>query len=379
MKKLSKIISVILCIVLSVCMIEGGTLTSFATAKSEVDRLKKQQASDAATLKTLTSKISELSKKISQQNAKIDSINAKISANNAEIKKNQQETEKDKLEFKKRIRSIYMSNSESTVKVLLGSKSFSQFLQLSQLTSSVSSHDKKLMEDLAEKIRVLNEKNEENTNLLAEQKAIKASLDKDYSDLASQQNKAQSIYNKTTNDLKAAEAAYKREQEEMARRAAAAGGDTNPSPLAGTGTFIWPSKFYYVSAGYKSNDNVHKGKHDGIDIAGSNIMGSPIYAIASGTVSYVYNSCTHNYKKTSGGCGCGGNYGNYCQITHDGAASGFSSIYAHATSIIVSKGQHVKQGQVIGYVGTTGWSTGPHLHFGLYAGGSPVNPLKYLG
>ena len=58
--------------------------------------------------------------------------------------------------------------------------------------------------------------------------------------------------------------------------------------------------------------------------------------------------------------------------------NGFSTLYGHMSQIATSTGQYVTQGQTIGYVGSTGWSTAPHLHFTVYQGGSPVNPLNYL-
>lgn len=376
MKKTVKFISLILCAAIVFCLYGGPVL---ATSQADIDRLKEQQASDEAVLEALTARINELSAKIQGYNNEINRINGIIEENNAEIERLRQETEADKLKFQKRIRAIYMSNSESTVKILMGAKSFSQFLQLAQLTASVSAHDKKLMEDLSAKMKKLSDMNAENQKLLDEQKAVKADLDKDYAELERQQAEAQAIYDKTTGDLEEAEAAYEAEQEEMRRRAQQGGsGNWTPPQFQGSMGFVWPSVCYYISAGYQSNDSVHNGTHNGIDIAGSGIMGTPIYAIADGYVTYSYNGCTHNYGKYYG-CGCGGNYGNYCQINH-GTINGnnYSAVYGHATSIIVSTGEFVSQGQIIGYVGTTGWSTGPHLHLGLYENGYYVDPLWYF-
>lgn len=375
MKRKLRLISLVLCVSVFICCTLGGTVN--ATSQADIDRLKERQASDAAVLEAITARINELSAKISESNAEINRINGIIAANDAEIRRLGEETEADKLRFKKRLRSIYMSNSESTVKILLGAKSFAQFLQLSQLTASVSSHDKQLMEGLAAKMKALNDMNAENQNLLNEQKAIKAGLDKDYAELTRQQSEAQSIYDKTTGDLEEAQAAYEAEQEAMRRRAQGGGGWSAPQ-FQGSMGFVWPSVCYYISAGYQSNDSVHNGTHNGIDIAGGGIMGTPIFAIADGYVTYAFNGCPHNYGKYYG-CGCGGNYGNYCQINH-GTIKGnnYSAVYGHASSIIVSAGQFVQQGQIIGYVGTTGWSTGPHLHLGLYENGYYVDPSWYF-
>ena len=80
-----------------------------------------------------------------------------------------------------------------------------------------------------------------------------------------------------------------------------------------------------------------------------------------------------------GSCGCGGGYGNYVTINH-GTLNGntYVATYGHMVSTAVSPGTTVKKGQTIGYVGTTGWSTGYHLHFGLAVNGSWVNPMNYF-
>ena len=98
--------------------------------------------------------------------------------------------------------------------------------------------------------------------------------------------------------------------------------------------------------------------HSGMDIGAS--YGSPIYACASGTVT------TATY---------GTAYGYYVTINH---GNGFSTLYGHMTRYTVSSGQYVTRGEIIGYVGSTGWSTGPHLHLTMYYNGSLVNPLTYL-
>lgn len=98
--------------------------------------------------------------------------------------------------------------------------------------------------------------------------------------------------------------------------------------------------------------------HTGLDIGGT--AGEPIYAAKAGTVIFA---------------GWRGGYGNAVVIDHGG---GFSTLYAHQSQIGVSAGQLVAIGDVIGYVGSTGWSTGPHLHYELRLNGSPIDPLPYL-
>ncbi len=128
------------------------------------------------------------------------------------------------------------------------------------------------------------------------------------------------------------------------------------SPLAGTGTFIRPISGGYVSCAYGG----YRG-HVGVDLTMSGAYGKPVYATASGTVI---------------SAGWSGGYGKCVKLRH---ANGYTSWYAHMSSIDVSVGQSVYQGQQVGRIGSTGNSTGPHLHFELRINGSPVNPMRYIG
>ena len=152
----------------------------------------------------------------------------------------------------------------------------------------------------------------------------------------------------------------------------------NTSFVYDGGDFLWPVPGYYmITAGFQSNDPIHKGSHNGIDIAGSGIAGKPIIAISDGIVTKANNSCTHNYKKYSS-CGCAYGYGNYVTINH-GTKDGktYSVTYGHMTSTAVGVGATVKKGQTIGYVGTTGFSTGYHLHFAIAVNGVWRNPMNF--
>lgn len=134
------------------------------------------------------------------------------------------------------------------------------------------------------------------------------------------------------------------------------------TPPTATGSYIWPSKSsYHVTSkyGWRTIDLYGYAKfHAGIDIGAG--MGTPIYAADGGTV------IVSTYD---------GGYGNYVMLNH---GDGRSTLYGHMSSRGVSVGQTVKQGQVIGYCGSTGNSTGPHIHFEIRVNGGTVNPLNYF-
>lgn len=141
------------------------------------------------------------------------------------------------------------------------------------------------------------------------------------------------------------------------------GTDTTPSSQAPSSSgWIKPLKSYSITSAFGMRKHPVLGyerMHNGVDMSAP--AGTPIYAAKSGKVT------TASYQA--------GGAGNYVSINH---GDGFSSVYMHMTRYIVSKGQYVQAGQVIGYVGSTGISTGNHLHFGISYKGEYVNPMRYI-
>ena len=393
---LKRVITIVLCI----AMVVTSSLYTAAASKdqlnkdianlkqqasaiqSEINKLKAEKADQGAILAAIRKKIANTQAQIDRCNQEIASINSNINANKAEIAAKEAEIADDILEFKKRLSAMYMSNSDNSIQILLGAENFSDFLRLSQFTASMSARDKKLIEGLKAEIGVLNEKNAENEKLLKEQVSIKATIDEQQSELEAQENDAAAIYNNIAaeqasnqKDVDAINAEIKKLQKQLENQIASGNYSTFINPNTG---LQWPvSGFFRISAGFQSNDAVHKGHHNGIDIAGGGIAGQPIRAVADGYVTLVHNGCTHNYKKY-GNC-CGNGYGNYATVNHgtltvNGSSANYVAYYAHASKIVVSNGQYVKQGDIIGYVGTTGWSTGYHLQIGMLRNGGWINP-----
>lgn len=164
--------------------------------------------------------------------------------------------------------------------------------------------------------------------------------------------------------LRAEEARIKRVLARRAARARAAAAAASGGPVDSGGFLAYPVNGRVTSPfGYRRHPIYgYWGLHDGVDFATS--CGTPMYAAASGTViASIWSSV----------------YGNRLIVDHGYARGvGLATIYNHATSYVVGRGSHVKRGQLIGYIGTTGWSTGCHLHFTVMANGKAVDPMGWF-
>lgn len=353
--------------------------------QNDINQLKKDKANQQAVLTAIEKKIANTQEQVRTCNNIIRGINDKISANNAEIEKNNAEIEDTKLEFKRRIRAIHMSDSESSVKILLGAENFADYLQLAQMTATVSKHDKAIINKIADAVKELEEKNKENEKLVEDQVAIRATVEEALKGLQSEEAEAEKIYNDINKEQKEAEndkaeiqKLIKQKEEALFSNAGIGNIQSFINPNSG---FMWPVPGYFNI--YSGWGNRSGGFHYGIDISQGGIYGKPIVAITDGTVYQTYNGCGHKTKASH--CRCGSGWGNYVRLYH-GVIKGndYYAMYAHMDTVAsgIYVGKSVKQGDVIGYVGTTGDSTGYHLHFGIsingVAKGNWVNPTGYF-
>ncbi|MEG2938617.1 MAG: peptidoglycan DD-metalloendopeptidase family protein [Oscillospiraceae bacterium] len=302
----------------------------------------------------------------------IEAIKETIELKESELSLKQEELDlKEKAQqetyelFKKRLRAMYMSNdSNSALSTVLGASTFSEFLVRSEVMRKVSEHDTELIDKLVKEQGEIKEAKTVIEDELTSLEEDKATLDSKYSELAALYqeanntlNTAEALKEVTEDDYETILADFKKTDAELN----ALMGTGNPDFVGGA--WMWPVPgFRYVSSGFGWRTLYGKPNfHGGIDIAGGGIYGAPIVASNSGTVIRAYYGST--------------GYGYHVMIDHGGNNW---TVYGHMSSIAVSYGQYVTQGQTIGYVGSTGNSTGPHLHFEIRLNGSQVNPLNYL-
>lgn len=409
-----------------------------AANKSKLDKLKDEAKSQKEYLETLETQIetveskaitlqtqigvideeiSELGTQLKQLRKEIKLIEDEITEKQNEITQTEKDIAQSSDNLASRIRAAYINGNESTLKILMGSDSLASFMTRLEMMKRSSENDKKLINEFKDKAVKLKKKK-------ASLEEDKKELDKKEAEVAEKKTEAQAKkdelsekekeYKKTTEELEAqyasietyiekldkSSAAYKAyitELEKERKKADAEidrilsmyyatsvkqtttlqSGNNNDSnkPTAtqqgagpaykGSGSWYWPlgNASCYISSHYGNRSASISGWsfHGGTDIAGGGISGKPVYASRAGTV---ITAVTSN----SG-------YGIYVLIDH---GDGFSTLYAHMSARYVSTGDSVTQGQMIGRVGSTGNSTGPHLHFEVRYYGEKKNPMNYV-
>jgi len=401
--KLKKLISVFLTFVLMLTAVFAflPSPSAEATTQSEIDALKKQQSglksqesslqSTINSLKSQQSTTIELKSALDEKNAltlqqilnlneQIDLHEELIAQKTKEVEAAQKVADEQLQRYKVRVRNMEENGRFKYVEVLFGASSIGEFLSLIDDIGDIMASDKALEEAYLKAVDELNAAKEEYVAAqkelkdkkseleelsaqlmsdIADASAVIASLQSDISGnaealakLAAQDKALQSEINSKIKELNA-----QQQQQQQS-------GGTTVTPSGNGRLTVWPSYTTYITS--VQGNRVHPvtgqyGTHGGTDIGAS--YGSAIYAAGSGTVVTAYNDSGYN-----------GGYGNYCIIDH---GSGVQTLYAHMSVCSVSAGQTVAAGQIIGYVGSTGRSTGAHLHFEVWSNGSRQDPQSY--
>lgn len=368
----------------------------------------------------LVSKVQVLDEKIAVTREKISSLNDDIKEKQDAYDKGLSEVEDQFDALANRLRILYMSGNATDLEIIFGAKDFSDLIDKMELVKSLANSDKELISEIQTKLDELSTKKEsleaDKKDLETQQASLKSDQDEFNKLISDNDEILKNLYasnSEAQNSLESAalqsdEIEAKISQYYAAQKAAAehaaqasqssssSGSSSSSSSSSSSGSsssgssssgssssgsssvivpsgsgFAWPTPgFVSLSSEWFEDREVYN--HGGIDIAGAGIMGTPVVAAADGTVVATNSSCTHNWGK-SYSCGCGGGYGNYVMISH---AGGKMTVYGHLTSLTVSSGQSVSRGQIIGYVGSTGNSTGPHLHYECRLNGVRYNPMS---
>jgi murein DD-endopeptidase MepM/ murein hydrolase activator NlpD len=354
----------------------GAVQARIAAARAKEARLTAQVSDVTSQIRSLETKVGDVSQKLSTlerdlalHQRRLDGLNALFTFETDRLGFLRSQYAKVLRQLNLRMIDIYETQDPTLVEVILESKSFQDVLDQLHYIEAIAQQDKRIANTVAgardevhvarERTKTVRARVHSETQVVAvrteQQRAVKNQLLATQGSLAGRRKrqKGQLLSTRQQEKVLIAEAdALAAEDARIRGQLAAAqgAGDTTPSSSG----LIWP-----VNGPVTSPFGYRWGRlHAGIDIGVP--YGTPIHAAASGTVVLA---------------GWVGGYGNYTCIDHGG---GMATCYAHQSSFAVSTGEHVTQGQVIGYVGSTGHSFGPHLHFEVRINGNPVDPLGYL-
>ena len=405
-----------------------GSIVSYAASNSELDKLEQEKESirndkieagnKAASLREQKAAWVEQKEALDEKNRlaqeeiintqkQIEVYNEMIAQKQAEADAAQQAADETLATYKKRLRSMEENGQFNTYfSMLMGATDFHELLSRVDVMTEIMENDKRIEQAYKdtrdEAIRIREEYEQLNIELeakkveleaeveqlkkeIAEADEMIAEIQKDidkytalYNQAAASEASVLKQINKILADIAAAEEAAKKAAEEAAKQEQqnqnnqnnGGGESTTPAPApapappsAATGSFMWPvpsSKLVTSLYGNRMHPILgYERYHSGVDINGA--AGAAIVASDGGTVILT------SYDA--------GGYGNYLVISH---GNGKTTLYAHMSSVAVSTGTVVNKGQTIGYVGSTGLSTGPHLHFEITINGGRVDPLGYF-
>ena len=413
-----RVVSIVLAVLILGSLVSGALVmlvnaASSSEIKSELVKLREQQAEIEARSKELETSINEnqsKTKTIVEQKAdidqqmeisrqKIENLKEQIQQYSLLIAEKQKEVDASvareeslQQQYKTRIRSMEETGSVSYWSILFQASSFSDLLDRVDMIHEIAKSDQLMLQQLSEATAAVKAEREELEQQKTELEAAQVELADEQAVLEAQREQADKLiiqmqieYAALSDEFKAAEEAedairqtikktetdyfnaLQKEKAEAERIAALNRqnnnkADSNSAGATASGGFLFPLGWSNgVTCAYGPRTHPiygYQGFHYGVVLGSS--MNTAIYATKSGTVT------ASSYGEANG---------YYVTINH---GDGYSSLYAHMVSNEVAVGDYVTQGQVIGHVGTSGWSTGPHLHFEIYLNGSNINPMTCI-
>jgi murein DD-endopeptidase MepM/ murein hydrolase activator NlpD len=366
---------------------KGKTKKNVGQLRGDLDRLRKKKAALRAELKTTKRAAKAVLSDIHQVDAQLTDIEGKLQDTGEQLGASKVEQKQVAVELtdatkkladtkeqvRKRIKRMYMQGDSNFLSVLVGSSDVGEISSRQFVLEKIAAQDKKVFLAYVElQARVKAKKEQADAlvhrvaNLLDTQKQQQESLKgarrkkgEYLQELQAKQGELQEMLSQFEQDERSITAEIQAYQRRL-RRPTKPGHKPEPLPPYHGGRFSYPVNGRLTSSfGMRYHPILHITRmHTGCDFGAP--IGATIHAVGPGTV--IHSSYMNGY-------------GNVVIIDHGG---GISTVYAHCSRIVVSDGQSVTRGQYIANVGSTGLSTGPHLHFEVRVNGKPVNPMRYL-
>ncbi len=339
-------------------------------ANSKKEAAQKSQNEEIARREELDGQIGQVQAQIDEYQTQIDQKTQAIDASERKILELTRDLHDQNSGYNERAKRLIKKGDVSYTEIILRSKSFEDMVRRISVIKKVAHYDKGKLDDIANSMTDVEKMKEDLLVQKEEVIGLKQVQDEKKAELDTLRAESQAIIDKLQKDIDAFEREYESaKQAEAAARAEAErlrqqSDQTIQLPANYTGgAFLWPSnttRLVTSPYGYRIHPVTGRSRfHAGIDIGAA--YGTSILAANDGVVIVSgYNS---------------GGYGNYVVINHGG---GYTTLYAHCSSLLVSRGQTVSRGQVIAKCGSTGMSTGPHIHFEVQYNGSTTNPMQYF-
>lgn len=330
----------------------------------------------------LDNKLAKLDVKITKLNKQLDETQTSLDKTEVELKDAKEDEKNQYFTMKKRIKFMYENGDTAYIEAIFSANSFGDLLNRAEYVSDISEYDHNMLLRLRETKDEIAATESSLKKQVSRYEALSEEMEEEQADvskLVDDKNKQMEKYNKkirkTKSLLKEYEAGLAEQEkliarlEKEARQAQnnSSGGSSDNSssdeniPDSG-GQFIWPcpsSSNITSPYGYRIHPITGRKKlHSGVDIGAP--TGASVLAAGSGTV------ILSEYSSSAG---------NWIIIDHGG---GLSTVYMHNSSLVAKRGDHVKRGELIARVGSTGMSTGSHLHFSVRVNGNYVNPMPYV-
>lgn len=326
-------------------------------------------------LTTTLQKIQELNASIEQYQAEYDELNnqiaeleSQIATTDLELEELETKYQKKENLLKKRTVALYEAGNTTYLDVLLSSGNIIDFISNYYLLAQIIEYDTELMDEIEQERKIIEIRKAQQEKKKTDLKVAKAKANQMHilmeNNIMLQESYSATLTEEEQN-LQAQIEQYKAEQEEIERQIQAAIQWSGAFAIQFTGgVMVWPVgvEGTYITSSYGTRLHPIQGVyayHDGIDIGNAG-FGAPVIAAADGVVTYA---------------GTLGGYGNCVMINH---GNGIVTLYGHGQEITTTLGTVVKQGDIIMTVGSTGNSTGPHLHFEVRKNGTAVDPIPYL-
>ena len=362
-------------------------------AKELINDLKDSKGDVEDKVQELNNELVDISSKITSLENQLADKSTEIADAEAELAQAEADKQKQYDDMKTRIRYMYENSQTTYLEQLLESNSVAEFLNTAEYIAEIQKYDRQKLDEYTENIEYITVAKEQLEQDYADLENMKANVESQKQSVAALMSQKETELAGITSNISDAQedakyfeaeiqaqneliAEIKRIEAEKAAgggktggggenrssaKAAAEGKEVADNPYTG-GAFTWPCpSSTRVTSDYGTRVSPTSGassNHKGIDIGAS--AGAAIVAAANGTVKAA------NYSSAAG---------NYVMIDHGG---GLYTVYMHCSSLAVSEGTAVSAGQTIAYVGSTGISTGNHLHFGVSLNGSYVSPWSYL-